>query len=94
MLRLIQHDKLSKLVLNMHFALLTGGWYDAGDHVKFTFPMAWSTAVLAWGLLEYKDVRTKRRGETFMDVFSRDLSLCSNLCWSDRRTMQQGKHRT
>jgi len=20
---------------------LTGGWYDAGDHVKFNFPMAW-----------------------------------------------------
>ena len=21
---------------------LTGGWYDAGDHVKFNFPMAYS----------------------------------------------------
>lgn len=31
---------------------LTGGWYDAGDHVKFHFPMAASTTVLAWGLLE------------------------------------------
>ena len=34
---------------------LTGGWYDAGDHVKFGFPMAYSTAVLAWGLVEYRD---------------------------------------
>ena len=34
---------------------LTGGWFDAGDHVKFGLPMAWSTTVLAWGVLEYKD---------------------------------------
>jgi hypothetical protein len=33
---------------------LTGGWYDAGDHVKFGFPMAYSTTVLAWGILEYR----------------------------------------
>ncbi|XP_052760105.1 endoglucanase F-like [Mya arenaria] len=34
---------------------LTGGWYDAGDHVKFNFPMAFSVTSLAWGLLEFKD---------------------------------------
>ncbi|KAK6177037.1 hypothetical protein SNE40_015225 [Patella caerulea] len=34
---------------------LTGGWYDAGDNVKFNFPMAWSTTVLTWGLIQYKD---------------------------------------
>ncbi len=34
---------------------LTGGWYDAGDHVKFGFPMAYSTTVLSWGAIEYKD---------------------------------------
>lgn len=32
---------------------LTGGWYDAGDHVKFNFPMAASATMLAWGALEY-----------------------------------------
>lgn len=32
---------------------LTGGYYDAGDNVKFNFPMAFSTSVLAWGVLEY-----------------------------------------
>jgi len=31
---------------------LTGGWFDAGDHVKFNFPMAFTATALAWGYLE------------------------------------------
>ncbi|XP_067658115.1 endoglucanase E-4-like isoform X2 [Haliotis asinina] len=34
---------------------LTGGWYDAGDHVKFNFPMASSSTLLLWGLNRWKD---------------------------------------
>lgn len=34
---------------------LTGGWYDAGDHVKFGFPMAASATMLAWGIVENRD---------------------------------------
>ncbi|XP_002735749.1 endoglucanase A-like [Saccoglossus kowalevskii] len=34
---------------------LTGGWYDAGDHMKFALPMASSTTNLAWGMLMYKE---------------------------------------
>ncbi|MGN1411986.1 MAG: glycoside hydrolase family 9 protein [Oscillospiraceae bacterium] len=32
-----------------------GGWYDAGDHVKFNLPMGYSASMLAWGLYQYGD---------------------------------------
>jgi hypothetical protein len=34
---------------------LSKGLYDAGDHMKFTFPMAFTATVLAWSVLEYGD---------------------------------------
>lgn len=38
-----------------HGVDLTGGWYDAGDHVKFGLPMASSATLLAWSLVENRD---------------------------------------
>jgi hypothetical protein len=34
---------------------LTGGYYDAGDNVKFGFPMAFSVTLLSWSAIEYRD---------------------------------------
>lgn len=34
---------------------LTGGWYDAGDHVKFGLPMAATATMLAWSVYEYRE---------------------------------------
>ncbi|MBN2440381.1 MAG: glycoside hydrolase family 9 protein [Spirochaetales bacterium] len=34
---------------------LTGGWFDAGDHVKFGMPMAYSAGQMAWGVYEYRE---------------------------------------
>lgn len=32
---------------------LTGGYYDAGDNVKFGLPMAFTTTMLSWSVLEF-----------------------------------------
>ncbi|GFP98241.1 endoglucanase 10 [Phtheirospermum japonicum] len=29
--------------------------YDVGDHIKFDFPMAFTSTVLSWAILEYGD---------------------------------------
>jgi hypothetical protein len=34
---------------------LSGGYYDAGDHMKFGLPMAYNNTMLAWGVIEFKD---------------------------------------
>ncbi|PIA64197.1 hypothetical protein AQUCO_00201464v1 [Aquilegia coerulea] len=33
---------------------LVGGYYDAGDHVKFGLPMAYSVTMLSWGAIAFR----------------------------------------
>ncbi len=33
---------------------LEGGYFDAGDHIKFVQPMTWSSTMLAWGGIDYQ----------------------------------------
>ncbi|CAA7388874.1 unnamed protein product [Spirodela intermedia] len=40
---------------SMHVDLV-GGYYDAGDNVKFGFPMAFTTTMLAWSVVEFGGV--------------------------------------
>ncbi|KAL5073533.1 hypothetical protein RYX36_012517 [Vicia faba] len=35
---------------------MDGGYYDAGDNVKFHFPMAFTTTMLAWSVIEFGDL--------------------------------------
>lgn len=33
---------------------LVGGYYDAGDHVKFGLPMAFAVTMLSWGAVDFR----------------------------------------
>ncbi|BFZ22607.1 hypothetical protein BsWGS_25646 [Bradybaena similaris] len=46
-----------------------GGWYDAGDHVKFGLPLASSTTLLLWSLYSFRDGYVKATSlETMYDM--------------------------
>lgn len=41
---------------------MVGGYYDAGDHVKFGLPMAFTVTMLSWSVIEYRE-QIKTAGE-------------------------------
>ncbi len=47
---------------------LTGGWYDAGDHVKFGLPMAASATMLAWGIVDYRSAYVRPGSSTSRSI--------------------------
>ncbi|KAL3861581.1 hypothetical protein ACJMK2_007607 [Sinanodonta woodiana] len=51
---------------------LSGGWYDAGDHVKFNFPMAMSTHTLLLGFIKFQDA--------YKHFHQKDL-MCDMIKW-------------
>ncbi len=54
---------------------LNGGWFDAGDHVKFNFPMAFSVTTLAWGGIEFEEAY-QNSGQ--LDILKRNLRFVTD----------------
>lgn len=47
---------------------LTGGFYDAGDHVKFNLPMAYTGTMLSWSLFEdYESYKESGQTDYILD---------------------------
>ena len=51
---------------------ITGGWLDAGDNVRFNFPMAWSAGIIAWSVDMFPN--------TYRSIHTYDTAI-SNLKW-------------
>ena len=74
---------------------LTGGYFDAGDYVKFGFPMAGTMTLLAWGAIDYQDayqqsgqlgyVRDAIRWGTDYFIKVRSIFFSSSYIFSARR---------
>ena len=68
-----------------------GGWYDAGDHVKFNLPMGYSASMLAWGLYQYGDgIEKIGQWETYQNNLEFVLDYFVNCDKSDEVVYQVG----
>ncbi|CAI8585441.1 unnamed protein product [Vicia faba] len=47
---------------------LTGGYYDAGDNIKFEFPMAFTTTMLSWSVIDFEKVMGPELGNALKSV--------------------------
>ena len=61
---------------------VTGGWYDAGDHVKFNLPMSYTATMLGWALYEYGGGFSSIGEKTNMDNNLKFVLQYLMDCWS------------
>ncbi|ESO91445.1 hypothetical protein LOTGIDRAFT_105466 [Lottia gigantea] len=60
---------------------LTGGWYDAGDHVKFGLPMAATAHLLLWSYIQWPDAYSSTSlTDKFFDMIKWPLDYFLK-CW-------------
>ena len=50
---------------------VSGGFHDAGDHVKFGLPEAYAASVVSWGYYEFRDAYTKTGQDKHVETICR-----------------------
>ena len=77
---------------------LVGGYYDAGDNVKFGYPMAFTTTKLSWSCLEFgyprhlfrtKKLSCEIRYSTFSIFISGELIILAQLASFNQETVEK-----
>ena len=62
---------------------VTGGFHDAGDHVKFGLPAGYTASTLGWGYYEFKDsydsLGQTAHLQTLTDYFAKYFKDCTTL---------------
>jgi Glycosyl hydrolase family 9 len=88
-------DLLNSELMSGAWLLQVGGYYDTGvSFVKYTYPMATTTALLSWGLLAFPKVcglRAPLNGRA-VQVVSVALVLTIEQTCIDRRLMERARY--
>ncbi|URZ01439.1 glycoside hydrolase family 9 protein [Clostridium felsineum] len=65
---------------------LTGGFHDAGDHVKFGITQAYSASTLGWAYYEFKDTFVKQGQDKYMLNIMKHFTDYFLKCYPDNNT--------
>ncbi|ADL52515.1 glycoside hydrolase family 9 protein [Clostridium cellulovorans] len=65
---------------------LSGGFFDAGDHVKFGLPQAYAASTLGWGYFAFKDAYKSNGQDAYMLKILKHFTDYFLKCYPDNNT--------